>query len=95
MTQQLRALAALAKDPVFSSQHTYGNSQSSVIPVPGDQMTFSDHPGHQAPICDVHTYTGKTTNIKNVIRLLHHVKRLTQNVIKNLNVRLETIKLLE
>ena len=48
MGQQLRALAALAEDPTFSSQHPHGGSQQSVTPVPEDQIPLSSLCGYQA-----------------------------------------------
>lgn len=36
MAQQLKAYAALAEDPHSVSAHTQGNSQLSIIPLPGD-----------------------------------------------------------
>ena len=42
MAQQLRALAALPKDPGFNFQHPHDSSQQWVTPAPGDLMLSYD-----------------------------------------------------
>lgn len=50
MAHQLREFDALSEDLGFDVQVPHGDSQSSIIPVPGNPMTSSDFHEHQAHV---------------------------------------------